>query len=185
MGQSKGGGYEQLGAMNQGQSSLLAQLLSGAGSNLGSGGNLSQNPLYQQAVNATQQMLPGGNGFAPIQQQAMNNYQQNTVPSLLNSLGSNAKSSSALNQALAASAGDLNTNLAAQQSQMQLGAAGQAANLAQMPFQQGLQASQVGLGTSPFAYGAKQLPFWQQMLLGGIQASGKAAGSMAGSAAFL
>lgn len=181
MGQSKGGGYEQIGALNQDQQTILSQLLGGAQSNLGSGGNLSQNPLYQQAVNATQQLLPGGNGFAPIQQQAMNNYQQNTVPSLLNSLGSNAKSSSALNQALAASAGDLNTNLAAQQSQMQMGAAGQAANLAQMPFQQGLQASQVGLGTAPFAYGQKQLPFWQQLLLGGTQAGGQVAGKYLGS----
>lgn len=180
MGQSKGNGYTQMGALNQDQQTILSQLLGGAGSNLGAGGNLTQNPLYQQAVSATQQMLPGGNGFAPIQQQAMNNYQQNTVPTLLNSLGSNAKSSSALNQALAASAGDLNTNLSAQQSQMQLGAAGQAAGLAQMPFQQGLQAAQVGLGTAPFAYGQQQLPFWQQLLLGGTQAGGKVAGSYLG-----
>lgn len=180
MGQSKGGGYVQKDVLNQDQQTLLSQLLGGANSNLGSGANLSQNPLYQQAVSATQQFLPGGNGFAPIQQQAMNNYQQNTVPTLLNSLGSNAKSSSALNQALAASAGDLNTNLAAQQSQMQLGAAGQAAGLAQLPFQQGLQAANLGLGTSPFAYMQKQLPFWQQLLLGGTQAAGGIAGSALG-----
>ena len=63
---------------------------------------------------------------------------------------------------------------------MQLGAAGQAAGLAQMPFQQGLQAAQVGLGTAPFAYGQKQLPFWQQLLLGGAQAGGKVAGKFLG-----
>jgi hypothetical protein len=63
---------------------------------------------------------------------------------------------------------------------MQLGASGQAAQLAGMPFQQGLSAASLGLGTQPFAYMQRQTPFWQQALLGGIQAGGQVGGALLG-----
>jgi hypothetical protein len=173
MGAPKGGGYEQKEVLNSSQRSLLQQLLGLSGQNLGAGGNLSQNPLYQQSVEATRQFLPGGQGFAPIQAEAQRNFQQQTIPSILNAFGSGAKSSSALNQALAGAGQNLNTSLASQLAQMQLGAAHQGAGLAQLPFQQGLSAAGLGLGTSPFAYLQRAAPFWQDLLLAGISGGSK------------
>lgn len=180
MGQPKGGGYTTKPAISGQQNSLLNQLLGLSGQNLQSGGNLAQNPLYQQATQATQQFLPGGQGFQPIQAEAQRLFRQETIPSILNAFGSGAKSSSALNQALAGAGQNLNSSLASQMAQMQLGAAGQAAGLAQLPFQQGLSGATLGLGTQPFAYMQRHMPFWQQALLGGINAGGQIGGSFLG-----
>lgn len=173
MGASRG--YEKIDTLTKGGSNLLDLLTQLSSQNLQGGGDLSQNPLYKQAVSATQGFLPGGQGFAPIQAEAQKNFQQQTIPSILNAFGSGAKSSSALNQALSGAGQNLNTSLAAQLAQMQLGAAGQAAGLAQLPFQQGLSGAQLGLGTSPFAYQQKATPFWQDALLAAINAGGKVA----------
>jgi hypothetical protein len=173
MGQSKSGGYQKLDTQNEGQKGLLQQLLGLSGQNLQGGGDIASNPAYQQAIQAFQSFLPGGQGFQPIQQEANRNFQKNTIPSILNAFGGNSKGGSALNQALAQGGANLNSSLGAQNAQMQLGAAGQAVGAAQVPFQQGLQGAGLGLGTSPFAYQQKQTPFWQQLLLGGAQAAGK------------
>lgn len=180
MGASKGGGYTQKDVLNPQQASLLAQLLGVSGQNLGASGNITQNPLYQQSVDATRQFLPGGQAFAPIQNEANRNFQQQTIPSILNAFGSGAKSSSSLNQALAGAGGNLNSGLASQMAQMQLGAANQGANLAGLPFQQGIQGANLGLGTSPFAYMQRQTPFWQDALLASIGAGGKVGGAFLG-----
>jgi hypothetical protein len=181
MGQAKGGGYVKKGVFTKkGDKALDSVLGQALQSFKAPGTNLTQNPLYQQAVQGTQQFLPGGQGFQPIQAEAQRQFQQQTIPSILNAFGSNAKSSSALNQALASAGQDLNTSLASQLAQMQLGASGQAAQLAGMPFQQGLSAAQLGLGTQPFAYMQRQTPFWQQALLGGIQAGGQVGGALLG-----
>lgn len=158
MGQSKGGGYTQLPTVSPEQLTLLQQLLSQAGNSL------------SQASQGYQSFLPGGQGGQAITNQANQNFQQNTLPSILNSFGSGAKSSSALNQALAAGASNLNSNIAAQLAQMQLGAAQGLGNL-------GTQQASLGAQTPQFAYLQKQPPFWQQALLGGISG-----GSQLGSA---
>lgn len=173
MGQSKGGGYEKLPAISKPQESLLNQLLGVSRQGLQSSGNIAQNPAYEQALKAFQSFLPGGQGFQPIQQEAQRQFQQQTIPDILNAYGSGSKGSSALNQALAGAGANLNTSLASQLAQMQLGAAGQAVGAAQVPYQQALQGANLGLGTQSFAYQPKQVPFWQQLLLGGLQAGGK------------
>lgn len=176
MGQSKGGGYQKLPTISPEQQTLLQQLLG----QTGQFGSITQNPLYQQSVEATRQFLPGGQGFAPIQAEAHRQFQQQTLPEIMNAYGSGAKTSSALNQALAGAGQNLNTALASQLAQMQLGAAQQGAQFAAMPQQQALSQASLGLGIQPFAYQPRQTPFWQQLLLGGIGAGGQIGGGMLG-----
>ncbi len=121
---------------------------------------------YQQAAQGFQQFLPGGGGGQAISDAAHQRFQQQTIPSIMNAFGSDAKSSSALNQALAAGASNLNTDIAAQLAQMQLGAAQGLGGLAQG------QAS-IGTQTPQFAYAPKQQPFWQSALLGGLNTAGQ------------
>lgn len=173
MGQSRGSSYKKEQVLSPQQQSILNQFIKMSQQGLKQAGNIQDNPLYQQAIEANQQFLPGGQGFAPIQAEAQRNFQQQTIPSILNAFGSDAKSSSALNQALAASGANLNSSLAAQLSQLQLGAAGQSADLAQLPFQQAIQTGSLGLGTQPFALTPKEKPFWQQLLLQGVQGAGQ------------
>jgi hypothetical protein len=184
MGQSKGGGYQKLPTQNAQQQSTLQQLLGISGQNLQSGSNIGENPLYQQALQAIQGFLPGGQGFAPIQAEANRNFQQNTIPQIVSALGSNNRGSSALNQALASAGMNLNSSLGAQQAQMQLGAAGQGIGASQVPFQQGIQGAQLGLSQQPFAYAPRQTPFWQQALLGAIGLGGQLGGAALGKPVF-
>jgi len=92
MGQSKGGGYSQMPTLRPEQLSLLQNLIGQGNANA------------SQAAQGFAQFLPGGGGGQPIIDAAMKRYQQQTVPSLLNSFGGNSKGNSGLNQALAASA---------------------------------------------------------------------------------
>lgn len=162
MGQSKGGGYTQKETLLPEQMSLLQQILSQGGGQ-----------FTQQAAEGYKQFLPGGGGGEAIKAQAMKDYQQRTIPSIMNAFGSNSKGSSSLNQALASSASDLNTNLASQLSQMQLGAAQGLGNL-------GLGGQQQGLNTPGFAYMQQQPPIWQQLLQSFLGAGGQAAGKWLG-----
>ena len=113
MGQSRGkdGGYMQKPTVSPEQNTLIQQLLQQA------------LPNFQGAQQGFNQFLPGGGGGQAIANQAQSQFQQNTLPSIMNAYGSGARSSSALNQALATGASNLNTNIAAQLAQMQLGAA--------------------------------------------------------------
>ena len=157
MGQSKGGGYTQKPTVTPQQSALLNQLLSMASPNL------------QSAAQGFKQFLPGGGGGEAIANAAQQRFQQQTIPSIMNAFGSGAKSSSALNQALAAGAANLNTDLAAQLAQMQLSAAEGLGHL-------GSQQAGLGTQTPQFAYMQRQMPFWQSLLLGGIGAGGQLGG---------
>lgn len=159
MGQSKGGGYEKLPTMTPQQQTLLNQFL-------GQGGQNTQN-----AAAGYNQFLPGGGGGQAFQDQAKKNFEQSTIPSILNAFGSGTKGSSSLNQALASGASNLNTDLAAKLADMQLQASQGLGHL-------GL--GQAGLGSKDqFAYAPKQQPFWQQALLGGLGALGGVAGGQA------
>jgi hypothetical protein len=146
MGQPKNGGYSQLPTMTPEQQTLLSKYTGQA------------LPWQQQAAQGFQQFLPGGGGGQPIIDAAMKNYQQKTIPSITNAFGSNAKSSSALNQALASSASDLNTNLASQLAQMQMQASQGLGGLGQ-------NAGNQALNAQSFAYQPTATPFWQDMLL--------------------
>lgn len=157
MGQSKGGGYIQKDAVTPQQKSLLDQLLGMAGGNI------------NQAAQGFSQFLPGGGGGQAITNQANKNFQQQTIPSILNAFGTGNKGSSSLNQALAAGASNLNTDLASQLAQFQLGASQGLGNL-------GLGQAGLGAGTPQFAFMQKQMPFWQSSILGTLGAGGQLGG---------
>ena len=143
MGSSKGGGYMKKDTLTSEQKTLLNQMLQQSNQNT------------QGAAAGYNQFLPGGGGGEAIKQQAMADYQQRTIPSILNSF-SGAKGSSALNQALASSGADLNRGLSSDLSQMSLSAAQGLGNL-------GASQGQTGLNTPGFAYLQKQPPLWQQL----------------------
>lgn len=160
MGQSKGGGYTKKDVFTPDQLSILQQIMGQSAGNLGS------------AAEGFKQFLPGGGGGEAIAQAAQSRFQQQTLPSIMNAFGSGAKSSSALNQALAAGAANLNTDLASQLAQMQLSAASGLGSLG---------GAQAQLGSQPqFAYMQRQMPFWQSALLGGLGAGGQLAGGFLG-----
>ena len=165
MGQTKGGGYEKLDAITGGQKSMLDQIMAQV------------SPYLQQAAGGYQQFLPGGGGGQAMINQANQNFQQQTIPSIMNAMGSGAKTSSALNQALGASGANLNTDLAAMLSQAQLGAS---QGLGQL----GMGQAQLGAGTNQFALMPKQQPFWQQMLLAGTAGGSQMLGSYLGKPKF-
>lgn len=158
MGQSKGGGYIKKETVTPEQNTLVNQLLQQA------------LPNFQGAQQGYQQFLPGGVGGQPLINQANQNFQQQTLPSIMNAFGSGARSSSALNQALAAGAAGLNSNIAAQLAQLQLGASEGLGNLG---------SRQAALGSLPlFAYLQKQPSRFQTGAQGAITGAG--AGSAAG-----
>lgn len=155
MGQSRGSGYSKIPTTTSAQQTLLDQLLAQA------------LPNYQQAAQGFQQFLPGGTGGQAISSNAQRMFQQQTIPSILNSFGAGNKGSSSLNQALAAGASDLNSNIAAQLAQMQLGAAGGLGNLA---------TGQANYGLTPqFAYMPKAQSPFQNAILGGLSGAGAGA----------
>jgi hypothetical protein len=161
MGQSKDGGYmKQQTLLPEQLQSLLQQLMSG-GSNA------------QAASEGYKQFLPGGGGGDAIKAQAQRDFQQQTIPSILNAFGPGSKGSTSLNQALATGGADLNTNLAAMLSQAQLQAAHGLGSLGQSQ-QQG------AISTPGFAYMQRQPPLWQQLLQSTLGAGGQAAGAYLG-----
>ncbi len=161
MGQSKGGGYIEKPAVTPEQKSFLDQILAMAGGNLG------------QAAKGFADFLPGGGGGKAITEQANKNFQQQTIPSILNSFGTGSKGSSSLNQALAAGASNLNTDLASQLSQMQLAASQGLGNI-------GLGQGGIGAGTPQFSYLQKQPPLWASLLQGSLGPLGSVLGGWLG-----
>jgi hypothetical protein len=69
--------------------------------------------------------------FSPIKEQAMRDFNQQTVPDLLTQYGQGSKSSSALNQALGAAAGNLHQDLASNFANMKQQMAGNIFNTSQ------------------------------------------------------
>jgi len=158
MGQSKGGGYTQKQTVTPDVATFLQQILGPAMQN------------QQGAAEGFRQFLPGGGGGQAITNQANRNFEQHTIPSILNAFGTGSKGSSALNQVLGASAANLNTDLAGQLAQMQLYASQGLGGLGQGQ-------SQIGTQTPQFAFAQRQQPFWQSALLGALGAGGQAGGS--------
>lgn len=164
MGQSKGGGYSKLPTTTPQQSSMLNQIMQMTAPNL------------NQAAAGFAQFLPGGGGGQAFMDAANKNFQQQSIPSILNAFGQNAKGSSALNQALAAGAGNMNIDLSAL---LQGNALQAAQGLGSLGLGQGQLGSQ-----SQFAYLPKQLPFWQQLLPHLIGAGGTIGGGYLGRTVF-
>jgi hypothetical protein len=124
-------------------------------------------PYLQQAAQGYQDFLPGGKGTQALTEQAQRNFKQSTVPQIMNSFGSGAKGSSALNQALAAGAADLNSNIAAQQAQYQLAAAQGLGSIGSTASQQ--------LNNPSFSYVKKAPSIWERITGAGTGAIGGAA----------
>lgn len=160
MGQSKGGGYMKKDAVTPEQKMFLDQIL---GQSAGNGG---------QAAAGYAQFLPGGGGGKAIADAAQNRFQQQTVPSIMNAFGSNSKGSSALNQALAGGAANLNTDIASMLAQAQLQASQGLGNLS-------LGQGQLG-SKDQFAYLQRQMPFWQSLLLQGAERGAQQTGQWLG-----
>ena len=154
MGQSKGSGYEKLDTLPPQIMTLLNQFAQQSGAN------------FQGAAEGYKQFLPGGGGGEAIANQAQQRFQQQTIPSILNSFGQGSKSSSALNQALAAGGANLNTDIASMLAQLQLGASQGLGNIGTAQSQQATQ-------TPQFAYQQKQQPLWESALLAAIGGAGQ------------
>lgn len=162
MGASKSGGYMKMPTVTGKQSKVLNSLLKEA------------LPLQRESADIYRGFAsPQGTAYKSIVDAANTNFQQRTIPSILNAFGSDSRGSSALNQTLAAGASDLNQSLAAQLAQMQLNSAQGLGNL-------GTGNAQVGTQTPQFAYQQRQQPFWQSALLGGLGAGGQALGGYFG-----
>lgn len=169
MGSSKSGGYVKQDAITPELKTLLDQYMQTSQQTSATGA-----ANTGQAAQGFMQFLPGGGGGDAIKAAAQKNFEQTTIPSILNAVGGGSKGSSALNQALASGASNLNTDLASQLAQMQLQAASGLGNIGLS--QGGLGVNQGQLASKDqFAYAQKQMPFWQQALLGTIQAGGQAA----------
>jgi len=110
-GLTKSAGYSKKKTLSPEQMTQLQKILQGAGENV------------DQSAEGYRQFLPGGGGGEAIKAQAMQDFQRKTLPAITGQFGSDSKSSSALNQALAQGGADLNTSLASFLSQMQLNAA--------------------------------------------------------------
>lgn len=145
MGQSKGGGYTQKQTVTPEVASYLRQLLGPAMEN------------QQAAAQGYKQFLPGGGGGAPIAAEANKNFEQQTLPSIFNAFGTGSKGSSSLNQALAAGASNLNTDLASMLSKAQLSAAQGIGNL-------GTSQGNTAAGTDQFAFLQRQPSALQSLL---------------------
>lgn len=156
MGQTKNGGYDQVSTISPEQLTALKQMLQQGGQNA------------ESAAAGYKEFLPGGSGNNAITAAANQNFQQVTQPGIINALGSNSKSSSALNQALAGGAANLNTNLGAVMAQNQLQAAQGLGSLSQS--QQG-----TALNREAVALQEAQKPLWQRILLGGAKGAGAGA----------
>jgi hypothetical protein len=161
MGQSKGGGYKRFQTLAPEQLTLLQQLIG------------QSTPNTQSAAQGYQQFLPGGGGGQAIANAAQQRFQQQTIPSILNAFGTGAKTSSALNQALAAGGANLNSDIAAQLAQMQLQASHGLGNL-------GLSQAGLGAQTPQFGYFQRQQPLWQTLLSGAAQTAGQIGGAYLG-----
>ena len=77
--------------------------------------------------------------FAPIQQRAERDFSQRIAPEIVSQYGGGAKSSSALNQALASARGQLSENVAADLAAYKQNYAGNLVNMSQQGKLQGLQ----------------------------------------------
>lgn len=155
MGTPKGGGYNKMNNRAPFQLDALKNITSQSA------------PYLAQAAQGYQQFLPGGGGGQAMTNQANQNFQQQTIPSILNSFGAGNKGSTSLNQALAGGAANLNTDLASMLSQLQLTAAQGLGGL-------GIQGQQLGQ-TDTFDWLQRQPALWQQLLQGFMQAGNEGA----------
>lgn len=140
-------GYSKVPTMPGNVQTIINQILSNSPN---------QNQLSQKGFES---FLPGGTGNNPIIDKANQNFQQKTLPQILNSFGSDVGfGDSSLNQALAAGASNLNTNIADIMAKNQLSAAKGLGDLSTQNFSSGINKDQ-------FAYLEDQQGFGQEAML--------------------
>jgi hypothetical protein len=178
-------GYDRVSTLDKGQQGvssslmqLIMQLLQGGG------GNIQQNPLYQSGASYIQNLLSGSpESTAAFEAPHLRQFNEQTVPMLaerFSGQGAGAQRSSAFQQALGSAGAGLQENLAALRAGLQGQAANQALTYAQQPISNLSGLASLGLGTQTQALLPKEIPFWQQLLLGGAQ-KGSALASQYGS----
>jgi hypothetical protein len=129
-----------------------------------SGGGIDQNPTFKSGQNYIQNLLSGSpESFEAFERPYKSQFEQEIVPGLAERFsGLGAQKSSGFQQALGAAGANLSERLASLRGQMQLGALGQGLQYAQQPYSN----LQNLLGLSGMGYAKKDMPFWQQLLLG-------------------
>ena len=157
MGQSKGGGWDKKATVSPEQLTMLQNMMKQAF------------PQMQESAEGYRSIL-SGEGTKAIGDEAQRKFQQQTIPQIMTAFGSGSKSSSALNQALAAGGADLNSSLSSSLAKMKLGAAQGMGNLA-------TSQAQIGAQTPQFDYMQRQTPYWQQALLASISGGSQIASS--------
>jgi hypothetical protein len=163
--------YQQVPTMTGQQQDFLSQLLGG----LGAGGLGGQG--YEQSIQKLLQILNGSpEAFAAYEAPMKRQFQEETMPNILERFsGSGARSSSGLQQTLAGAGEKLSENLASQRANLQQNAISQLLG-------NFLKQSQLGLGTKSFENVFR--PGQQsglERLLGGLGGIGNAAGQAFGS----
>ena len=176
-------GYSTVSTFSPEQQSLFQQLMQ---SLQGAQGNISQNPLYKGGTNYLQNLFSGSpEAFSAFEAPYLRQFNEQTVPALAERFtGLGARNSSAFQQALGQAGSGLSESLASLRSGLQMQALPQALGYAQQPFSNIF--GTLGLNTQAFM--PKQLPWWQQLLLGlgggAGQGLGQIGGSLAGAALF-
>lgn len=154
----------------QGQE-LLSQIGQGQ---FGAGGALNTPLMNQQLMN----------DFMPIQQESLRQFRQNVLPEIFGSFGRGNKGSSALNQALASAATNLQSNLSSQFAQLGLGERARQQemqyNAANQLTQSGLPAAQIGLTKDKYAYVGQGPSAAQKVGAVALPAAGAIIGGLAG-----
>jgi hypothetical protein len=114
--------------------------------------NLMGNPLYQSGSSYLQNLLQGGPGaFDQFEAPYLRQFNEEIAPALAERFtAGDAQRSSAFNNAFAKESSNLSQNLASLRGQLQQGAAGQALQYSQQPFQNQLALGQLGLGTQAY-----------------------------------
>lgn len=172
-------GYDTLPTMNPQQMQIFNQLLQ---SMQGMGG-IQNNPLYQSGADYWQSLLRGDDeAFADFEAPFKRQFNEETVPGLaerFSNIGSGSQNSSAFGQALSSAGSSLTENLAALRGGLRNQAAQQALGYAQQPYSNMMDA----LGMQTMAYSQKpqkQMPFWQQLLVGMAPGVGQGGAAWAG-----
>lgn len=141
---------------NQGQLSLLDQVLGNVRGQTGAGQNITQQPGYQTGMEWLQGLFNNPQFFQSFEAPLQRQFQEQTVPDLANrfaSMGSGgALGSTGFRNQLAREGSNLGTNIAALRGQMQQGAIPQLLGYSQQPFSNYMQMLQSSLTPTQNVY---------------------------------
>ena len=138
--------------------------------------NIMQDPLYQQGRGQLSELLdPSEESFGRFAAPFMQQFQQQTMPGIVNRYAdSSSKGSSSFQNAVSQAGVGLSTNLAALRSTLQQDALGKALQYSQQPVSNYSSLFSQGLSVDPFAYGKQNgqsglIPSLLMALVSGIR----------------